>query len=182
VALGPKWADAALILTFLSVAAAIRSVATVANTVIVSCGNAGFPARISLIGLVILPPIFFVASYWGAAAVAAVWLVVYPPLLAVPTIIVGLRAVELSLSDLWFTLKPALIATAIMAIVVYALGQGLASMPAMTRLPLLVSAGAATYAAVLLLGRRDRISRYIGLATRGLTPSRTAPVVQPEAL
>jgi O-antigen/teichoic acid export membrane protein len=182
VALGPKWGDAALILTFLCVAAAIRSIATVANTVIVSCGNAGFPARISLIGLVILPPIFFVASYWGAAAVAAVWVVVYPPLLAVPTIVMGLRAVNLSLSDLWLTLKPAVSATSLMAIVVYALGLTLADMSATMRLPLLVFAGAATYAAVLLLGWRDRISRYVGLATRGLKPASGAPVAQPGTL
>jgi hypothetical protein len=166
---------------FLSLAAAIRSIATVANTVIVSCGNAGFPARVSLIGLVILPPIFYVTSYWGAAAVAGVWLVVYPPLLAVPTIVVGLRAVNLSLSDLWFTLRPAVTATSSMAIVVYALGHALADAPATVRLPLLVSAGAATYTAILLLGWRDRISRYVDLAARGLKAPRTPSLAQQEA-
>ena len=57
VALGPKWHGAATILAVLSLAAVIRSITSVANTVIVSCGNAGFPAKMSLIGLVTFPPL-----------------------------------------------------------------------------------------------------------------------------
>ena len=170
VALGPKWHGAAIILAVLSLAAVIRSITSVANTVIVSCGNAGFPAKMSLIGLVTFPPAFFIASYYGPAAVATVWLVLYPPLLAVPTIVVALRAANLTVADFWSSLKPAVTATVLMAAAAYGVSQAMQGSPILWRLTLTVMSGAVTYAAVLMLVWRDRVSRYIALASRGLNP------------
>lgn len=170
VALGPKWQGAALVMSVLSLAAVIRSVTSVATTVIVSCGNAGFSAKMSLIGLVTFPPAFFIAASYGPAAVAAVWLVLYPPLLAVPTIVVALRAANLTFADFWAALKPAVTATVVMAAAAYAVNQGTQGAPILWRLTCTVLTGAVTYAAVLLLVWRERVSRYIALATRGLRP------------
>ena len=186
VALGAKWREAVPILVFLSLTAVFRSVTSVTNTVIVSAGNAGFPARLSLIGLAVFPPAFYVASYWGAAAVAAVWMVLHPPVLGIPALVVALRVSSMRARDLLTTLTPALWGTALMALAVFAtqwLSSGFSPLP---RLVLTVIAGAATYAAVLLLCFRDRVQRYVGLASRGFAagggpaaappPAPTAPV------
>jgi O-antigen/teichoic acid export membrane protein len=171
VALGPKWHGAASILAVLSLAAVIRSLTSVANTVIVSCGNAGFLAKMSLIGLVVFPPAFFIASYVGAAAVAAVWLVLYPPVLAAPIVAVALRAANLTFADFWSSLKPAVAATLLMAAAAYGVNYAMQESPVLWRLSLTVITGAVTYVAVLMLVWRDRISRYIALASRGLSPA-----------
>ena len=170
VALGPKWHGAAIILSVLSLASVVRSLASVANTVIVGCGNAGFPAKMSLIGLVIFPPAFFMASYYGPAAVAAVWLVLYPPLLAVPTVIVALRAAHLTVADFWSALKPAAVATLLMAVAAYGVRQSMHDMPILWRLTLTIITGVVMYAGVLMVLWRDRVHRYFALASRGLSP------------
>jgi hypothetical protein len=48
--------------------------------------------------------------------------------------------------------------------------QAMQGSPILWRLTLTVMSGAVTYAAVLMLVWRDRVSRYIALASRGLNP------------
>jgi O-antigen/teichoic acid export membrane protein len=174
VALGPKWHDAANILAILSLVAVVRSVLGVANSVIVSAGNTGFLARMSLLGLVVFPPLFFVASRWGATAVAAVWLLLYPPVFGLPTLTVALRAASLRYRDLLAAVRPYLIATIVMAVAAYSARRFTAESLQLTRLAITVVTGAGSYAAVLALFYRDRVGRFLRLATRALAPARGA--------
>ncbi len=170
VALGEKWLGAAPIIVALALAAVVRAASSVANTAIISAGNAGFGARMSVIGLIVFPPSFLIASQtrWGAAAVGAVWLLLYPPVIAVPTITVALRYTSMSVADYVATIKPALSSTLVMAIAVYAVQQATADLDTLLRLVLAVATGAATYAAMLLVFFRERVQRYVSLASRGL--------------
>jgi O-antigen/teichoic acid export membrane protein len=174
VALGPKWQGAAGVLAILSLAAVVRSVTGVSNSVIVSAGNATFLAKMSLLGLVVFPPTFYVAANWGPAAVAAVWLLLYPPILGLPTLAVALRAASLRFSDLHMTVRPYVFATILMALAAYSARRFCADTSEVTRLAVTVATGVSSYAAVLMLFYRDRLRRYFALATRALSPGREA--------
>ena len=171
VALGARWASAAPILAILSLVAVVRSTTAVANSVILSAGNASFPARLSLIGLIVFPPAFYLAAPWGAAAVAAVWLVLNPVVITVPSLIVALRASSLRFADWYAAIRPYVMATLVMAAAAFATQQITGDRSALTRLALTVGVGAATYAGVLALFCRDRIQKYVALAGRALSPA-----------
>ena len=171
VALGPAWAGAAPILTILSLAAVMRSVTAVATNVIISAGNADVPARLSLIGLVVFPPMFYVAAPWGAAAVAAVWLLIYPVVVALPTLLVALRATSLRLADWYRVIQPFVLATLVMAAAALAMQQIWIDRSPLLRLTSTVGAGAVVYLGVLALFCRERIRKYVALAGRALSPS-----------
>ena len=170
VALGVKWRGAAPIVVVLALAAVVRAAASVANTAIISAGNAGFGARMSVIGLIVFPPSFLIASQtrWGAAAVGAVWLLLYPPVIAIPTIAVALRYTSMSVAEYFGAIKPALWSTLVMAMAVYAVQQATAEANTLLRLAFAVATGAATYGVMLLVFFRDRVQRYVSLASRGV--------------
>jgi PST family polysaccharide transporter len=177
--LGPKWQGAAAILVMLSLAAVVRSLTGIANTVLLSAGNARLPAKLSVIGLIVFPPAFYVASYWGPAAVATVWLLLYTPILAVPTFRAALRLTAMRVRDLVDLLGPFAAATIVMAAVSIGVRMALAHGPVAARLALAITAGAVTYIALLAVLCPGRLRRYFTLVTRAfpgrLRPATAAP-------
>ena len=57
-----------------------------------------------------------------------------------------------------------------MAAAAYGVNHAMQGSPILWRLTLTVITGAVTYAAVLMLVWRDRVSRLVALASRGLSP------------
>jgi len=170
-ALGTAWAGAAPILMILSLAAVVRAVTAVANSVIISTGNAGFPAKMSILGLAVFPPVFYFAAPWGAPAVAGVWLLLYPVVVALPTFVVALRATLLRPADWYTAIRPFAMATLVMAAAAYATQQLCMDRSPLVRLTATAGAGAAVYTGLLALFCRDRIRKYVALAGRALSPS-----------
>jgi O-antigen/teichoic acid export membrane protein len=173
-ALGPRWAGAAGILAILALAAVARAVAGIANSVIASAGNAAFLARMSIFGLLVFPPAFYIAATWGATAVAAVWLLLYPPLFALPAQAVALRAAGIGFSDLWVAVRPYVLATILMGLAAYSAKRLSADASEPARLALTVGVGVTVYTAILMLFYPDRLRRYVALATRALSPAPAA--------
>jgi PST family polysaccharide transporter len=173
--LGPKWQGAAPILVMLSLAAVVRSLTGIANTVLLSAGNARLPAKLSVIGLIVFPPAFYVASYRGPAAVATVWLLLYTPILAVPTFRAALRLTAMRFRDLVDLIGPFAGATIVMAAASIGVRMALAHGPVAARLALAIAAGAVTYIGLLALLCPGRLRRYFALVTRAF-PGRLRPV------
>jgi hypothetical protein len=145
--------------------------------VLVSAGNARLPATLSLIGLVVFPPAFYLASSYGAAAVAGVWLVLYPFVVAIPTFREAMRLTGMRLRDLVGVIGPFAAATGIMVGVGLLVRLALANGPVPARLVLTILAGAASYLSVMALVWPERLRRYGTLVTRAILPKKLKPAV-----
>src|SRR5688572_456908 len=104
---GTKWEGAILPLQLLALFFGVRSLATLAPVVMISSGHPRVDRNNSLIFLVVLPPLFLLASRWGIAAVAATWLVAYPVLFGVLGQRWVLRHLNIGMMEFLAELRPA---------------------------------------------------------------------------
>jgi teichuronic acid exporter len=156
--LGQQWHAAIAPLQLLACSAALRSVHPLLPQVIVSTGHAKRNMQFALIGTLILPALFYLGTHWGAAGVAAAWLIGHP-LFVMPLFLwYALRLTKLPLSDYLRSLLPAASSTLAMAAAVLGLrwltpaawGLGL-------RLATQVATGVLVYAAVLYYAHGQRV-------------------------
>lgn len=145
---GRSYADAALPLMILAVAALLRVMLQLIYPVLLSSGRAGAAVRLSAVTLVLLAA-GIVAAGWrfdaarGLIAVSLVWLAVYPGLLWWAAR--ELRRWQVALHDLATILYPPTVAIAAISVVVLVLGRlPLADDPRL-RLVIVVIAAAAAY-------------------------------------
>lgn len=164
VVLGTQWAGAIDIIRALALFAVVKAIAPVSSQVLISIGNPRAARNQSLWGLAVMPISFVIASQWGAVAVALAWTVVYP-FLVVFQIAEAARAVELRPSDILKRVMPALLGTALMALVVLAVRTGMAraELFGLPRLVASVAAGAVTYLGFVWLVARDRVRMVLNI-------------------
>lgn len=168
VMLGPKWAAAAAPARWLAVYMTLRSLASLAQQVLVSLRETRFFLWMSVLGFVLLPAgFYFAAGAGGLEAVAAVWLLTSPVLL-LPQLLRALNRMECSVWSYLRALSPALVATAVMSVVVMGVIRflsttNLGSGPAWARLAVEVSVGGVVYLGVLWPLHRAEILRYIDI-------------------
>lgn len=158
VVLGKQWVGAIDIIRALALFAVVKSVAPVSSQVLISIGNPRAARNQSLWGLAIMPLSFVIASQWGAVAVALTWTVVYP-FLVLFQIAEAAHAVDLHLRDILKRIMPALLGTALMAVVVLGIRMGMERIElyGWPRLAASVGGGALTYFAFVWLTARDRV-------------------------
>jgi teichuronic acid exporter len=168
VVLGERWSGAILPLRLLAFYGGFRSLATVLSPILVATGHARRNLHFTLLATAVLPPLFYVSTRWGAAGVAAAWIVGFP-LVSLPAYAFTLRLLDTSLSAYIRALWPALSASLAMAGAVLAVRLAGDSWPLAPRFAVEVLVGGAVYIGVVLGLHRARIDAFrtlIGTARR----------------
>lgn len=165
VVLGPRWSAAVIPLEVLSTHVTFRCLSSLFSQALLALDETRQSVRIGVVQVLILPALFYVAARrWGIDGVAVAWLVGHP-LITVPMLLTfTLRRVDTRLRTLLRALWPAVSSAGAMTVVVLVLRAGLQTAGGATRLALCVAAGAGTYAAILLVAHRARLSVFLSAA------------------
>lgn len=162
VVLGEKWLEAAPLLALLALAMPVMTLQVLFAPATNAAGRPGIATRSAALGAVVMPLAFLVGVQWGAIGIAAAWLIAYP-LLAAVTAAWSLPAIGVRARELGQAITPPLLAGLAMLASVALLDTAAAALPTITRLPLLVAAGAAVYLGWLLTFARPRLSEFLEL-------------------
>lgn len=156
---GAKWAAAVVPLQLLCFFIAIHVIGTPTDRLLQATGQAKFPARCRFVMVVLLPLAFYLAgSRWGTSGIAAMWIAVYPLLLA-PMFARAFRTIGIGIGQYASTLAPTIISTLLMAAVVELVRTSLPShSPLFARFAAQVITGAATFISIAFLIQRRRLS------------------------
>lgn len=159
--LGVKWLSVIGPLRLLSIFVAYRSLNTILPKLLTAIGDTRFVMWASISSAIVMPFAFFVGSRWGTNGIAAAWIVMYPVITA-PMYRRAFKRIELGLGAYISSVLPAINASAIMALVVFAARATLShpsGQPA--RLLFLICIGAASYGGALLLFYGERVRRLL---------------------
>lgn len=165
VVLGPQWGETVQVIAIIGFAMPFMTLQALFGPAANGAGRPGIYTRISLLGAVILPLAFLAGANWGVRGMAFAWLAGYPLLAALSALLV-LPALKLDNRDFLAAISAPLLVGAVMAVLVHLLDGWLMPMPALPRLALLVSAGAAIYGLSLLAFARERLAEVIEFARR----------------
>jgi len=148
--LGQKWEPAVVPLRLLAFFASFRCLAPMISVALNTIGESRFAMWNSIAAALLMPASFLVASGWGNAGIAAVWLLLYP-LVAIPLFHRAFRKMDLQWKEYSLVLRPAIAGSLVMAVVVLLLKRSLpSSHAAAVRLTVEVLGGAVAY--VLITG------------------------------
>lgn len=153
--LGPKWADAAPILSALSVYTALRALSTHAGDVLKATGRAHLLARLAVLKAILIVPGLLIGVRYGAVGVA-VGLGVATALSTLISLIVASRIIRVRLGEIAAALFPSVGATAVMSLAVLFWARWSAvHAPPVVQVLAGVAAGMLVYSAALAFFDRD---------------------------
>jgi teichuronic acid exporter len=157
--LGPQWSDAVLPTRLLALFAAYESLLQLQTRVLTARRRTRFLMYDGLAVLVVMVAALVVGSNWGAAGLAATWLIVHP-WTRIPTFVLTCREINLSYRAYMKSWWPALSGTGCMAAAVLVTQQVLPySNPAM-RLGIFIGVGFLTYAVILVTFHQQRLRSF----------------------
>jgi O-antigen/teichoic acid export membrane protein len=146
---GPQWDAAALPLRLLALYGAFDVVTQPLTRALVAVGDARFTARIGIALALIMPFGFIAGAHYGPVGLAIAWLLLAPTvrILALLRVrhLIGLRVTEYLAA-----LRPAVVATIVMALAVIVASQTFNIGSPLARLAVGVAVGAAAYAGTLI--------------------------------
>lgn len=156
---GDKWVASIPIMQILVLCSAIGSLSQLSHHVLGATGQAAIGARMNLVAMVVLPIAFYVAArYSGVLAVASVWLVAQPFLVAYPLSRVK-RTIQLSALEYIGRLRAPIVCTALMAgAVTMARPVAAEKLPPLLQLGALIGIGAVVYGASYWALFRQRVA------------------------
>lgn len=155
--LGDAWRAAIVPLQLLAIYSGVRSISPLIPQVLTALGNTRLPMQSNVAGAIGFPVAFIIASRWGAAGVAAAWIIVHPLFLA-PMYRATFRAIDLPVMAYAGALWPAISGVLVMAAAVLATRHWLVDgWTALAQLLELSVVGAVAYAFTLLLAHRGRV-------------------------
>lgn len=169
-ALGEKWVEMITPLQLLAIAAAIRSVTPIFPQVLVVTGRNRLMMYVNIVGAIVMPLAFWLASRWGTDGIALMWVTVYPLLVALPMGVVAARQIALGAGEYVRALAPPTTSAALMCGAV--LGVRLLLPPDLPRPVALatdIAVGAAGYAGALLLFHRARLRQIVSKIRGAMT-------------
>jgi len=150
VVLGPKWVIATPILGVLALATTFRAILIMFPNYLLGIGDARAGFWCTVTGVAIFPPAFLIGCHWGIEGVAYSWLIGYPIVFAINSLIVSRRG-GLDFRAVLLAPTAPIIAGAIMVAVVAAARTALpAGLPRIGDLAILIAVGVSTYFIVLL--------------------------------
>jgi O-antigen/teichoic acid export membrane protein len=159
VVFGPKWLGVIGPLRLLGIFFAVRSVTTILPKILTAVRESSFLMWNTFASALIMPLAFVIGSHWGKNGIAAVWIILYPVIVA-PLYYRTFQSIELSAKEYLKSILPAMTSSVAMAAAVllvrWSLPQGLS---ATVRLATLSALGALVYGMALLLGFRSRVTR-----------------------
>lgn len=157
-ALGPKWEAVILPLQILSLYMAANSSQMAISHVLLWTGKFRANMWLNVAGAIFLPACFYIGVKWGVVGVAWAWAIGFP-LSVVPAFIVMGRVIDLSLSQYFAALRPAVVGCLVMAAAVLLLRQGLPEAGShAVRLGAQAGVGAVVYVMVLWGLHRSRVT------------------------
>jgi teichuronic acid exporter len=148
VVLGEKWRTAARALQLVSLVAPLRMLMAVLATAVQAIGRVEIELRNTLVSALVLPICFFIGVRWELDGLAASWLVAIP-LTLLCNFRRTSRALQLTLRDLATAIHGPLLGGAAMYATVSAMRLPLIDLDEGLRLPVLITAGAVSYLAVV---------------------------------
>ncbi len=161
--LGPQWRGAIPLLRVLCLASLVQSISTMATAIYLSQGRADLLLRLTAIQRAATLVGVVAGACWGIEGVA-IGYTASALLVAVPTLAVGARLVDLRVSTVFVRVRPVLFAGIAMTAVVLTADAYLAGHFGMLqRLGLDIAAGALTYWAALALPRVDAYADVVAL-------------------
>jgi PST family polysaccharide transporter len=177
VILGDAWRAAITPLRVLALVAMFRSVLILLTGALIPTGHAKRLMRATLVMVLVLPPLFYVATAWGVMGVALVWLTAYPLIATAFGVRYAFAAFDITprlyLTALW----PAARATLVMVAVVLAIGVLAAgTWPAAALLIAKSVVGATAYIALVWHLHRDRLRGLRALMRERRPPDGDLPV------
>ncbi len=163
---GPKWEAAKPILAVLSIAITFRAILLVIPNYLLGIGDARASFLCTAFGLLLFPPAFLIGCLWGVEGVCYAWLLGYPVMFAVNALIAsGADRLDFT-AVLAIPLRP-IVAGIVMLVAVWQLRPYLPeAAPEVVRVAILVAAGAATYAVVMILAFRPLVLEIVSLFAR----------------
>ncbi len=171
VVLGAKWEGAAMPLALLALYSGVRSVTILFSHLFNATRETRFGMWVSVGGAILMLAGFIVGSFWGAAGIAAAWLVIHP-LVSGYSFARVKRVLVLSGGEYLKALRLGLDGAAAMAIAVVSFHQFVAgSWPPAVRLPVSILLGATIYVLctwVLHRSRLRHIRDWLNRARRGV--------------
>lgn len=142
---GDKWLDAAPLLSVLCIAGMVQSVQLTSYWLYGSQGRPDLLFRWNLIAFPCVLGSFVVGLHWGTLGVTIAYTVV-TAVLAYPAVTIAGRQVDMSFLDLASRLRNVVLASAVMGLLVFGLGEVIpGAFPPVVQLLLLVLVGAAAY-------------------------------------
>ena len=155
VILTPKWNEAIEPLQIISLVLPLRMISNLMPSVMQGIGRADIGVKNLLFASIVMPPAFYIGSYWGVIGLSLSWLIAFPIVFIGNT----RRSITvLSIRYLDFVkamLMPA-IASAIMCVILIVLRSSTKTMfEDPVRLMLFIPIGAITYSTVILIINRN---------------------------
>lgn len=148
--LGEQWLDSAVPLALLSLAVPFRAVASLFRQVLGGIGYASLALKSILLYLLVFMPLVLLGAHYGLPGIV-VAVVVTEPVVTFITIQMSKRAMDTSLLKITLCLRPAIMASAVMALSVLGVQGLLSHQDELVRLIVEVLAGVLTYLAMLRL-------------------------------
>lgn len=173
-----KWRPAIVPLQLLVLYAGVRSLTPILSQALTMTGDTRFTMKRALIAAVVLPIGFAVGSRWGITGIAAAWIVCHAPVVMFPLLRRVATHLGIGPSAYFPVLRPALVSTLIMAVVVVAVALAIPSgFPRLATLAVKIATGGIAYAAALWFLFRERVLALLRLTTqlRGGAPPAQQP-------
>lgn len=148
VVLGEKWSATVLPIQLIAIVAPLRMIAATFATASIGMGRAGLDFINNLHSAIVMPAAFFIGTLWGVNGLAAAWLFAVP-LLFVLNVPRMARAVSIRLTDIVLAIRGPVTAGVFMLLAVTIARSGLAPLPGIAKLLVLIGVGAITYLGTL---------------------------------
>lgn len=174
-AIGAAWRDAVLPLTLVALTIPFRMIGSVVSTTIMSLGRVDVALYTTIVGAIVVPPLFWAGARYGIVGLSLAWLVVAPAMFglnlfrALPILGLSIRTIA---SELW---RPLAVSAAMFG-VVSALRAACGGWSDAPRFAVLVAAGIVVYAVGMRLIDRAASAEALALLfpTRFARPARSS--------
>lgn len=153
VILGTTWEDAILPLQMLSLVGPLRMLQSLVMPALMGLGRPDVQVYNLLLACVLLPTAFIIGAQWGVNGVAIAWLIAFP-LFLLWVLMRALPILGITLGEFWAAVRPSLLGSTLMLVVVYSLRPALAGNDELWILAVLIGLGAGIYALTVLLLQR----------------------------
>jgi O-antigen/teichoic acid export membrane protein len=163
--LGEKWQAMAPLVTVLALAMPVQTLHILFAPAVNALGHTKITMRTSLFGAMLMPLAFFAGVHWGAMGLAYAWLAAFP-LLPLTTFVQARHKLGIHARELAAAVAPGLLASAAMAVAVWALGRQLGGVPPWQRLSAEIVTGGIAYVGMLSVVARGTLVEVAGLIVR----------------
>lgn len=161
--LGEKWVEAALPMQLIALVIPLRMISSLMTTAATGVGRPDINLYITLYPLVLMPPAFFVGSYWGLFGVSLAWILIFPIVFCLETALF-IKSIDLGFNDVLKAIQLPFLSGLFMYCGVYFLKIApILQAEIMMKTSLLVCCGAVIYILMSLFVNRNGVNEVRAL-------------------